>query len=352
MLSFRNIIIYIFFIFLASCEKNEFTMEFQLPEDVTENYNVIYYATDVNGGLTIQAVAPVQKGKYTLKGVTKKPTLIYVTTRKSTIPLVVYAHKGSKIKITGESASPLSWLVEGDEINEALSQWRLENIEVLEKEDPAKINDAVAEFIESNPDSEVAPLIILTYFDRKLNEREFVDLMSRAGNISAKENWIKMASRADQPTRHLAFPATIETLVMRSAQGGSDTIRQTDSIPGFIAFWQNDMRDRKSLIDSLKSLIKEFPDSNKRVIADINLDPDSSMWRNSIRRDSLKKSLRLWAPAGMADQAVMKLKVGKIPYYLVIDRDGSQYYRGDEITEAMEKFRTLYNEKDSVRNKK
>ena len=81
-----------------SCGRNRFTLDFDLNKEVTENYNVDYYATDVNGGVTVQAVASVREGRCVLDGYTKKPTLVYISRRNSMYPLVVYAEKGKKIK--------------------------------------------------------------------------------------------------------------------------------------------------------------------------------------------------------------------------------------------------------------
>ena len=336
---------------LSACKKNEFNLEFSLSEDISENYDVIYYATDKEGGLTIQAVASVMKGQCQLKGVTRQPTLLYVSSRKSTLPLVVYAERGDLISLSGDNASPLSWKVEGNKINGALSEWRSQNSQVLEKAEPAEVNKIIKEFIEDNTSDAVSLILLLCYYDRGENEKEYARLLNLLSEVNDKDKWIRMAARADQLTLTASYPARIENMVMRSFQGGTDTLRFNGEFPGFILFWQNDSKNRTELTDSLKVILKEYPDSAKRIIADINLDSDSTVWRNSLRRDSVKNIIRLWAPSGLADEAVAKLKVNSIPYYIVFDKDGRQAYRGDDFSEARKAFRKVTNEKEATQKK-
>lgn len=331
----------------TACTKNEFTLDFELEGNISENYNVTYYATAKDGGITVQAVASVMQGKCLLKGVTQLPTLVYITAKRSVYPLVIYAEKGNTIKITGETNRPTDWDVDGNEVNLALSRWRIDNMDDIMGNKPEKVNADIADFIEKDPTADIAPLILLAYFDRNLNESQYSSLMSAIRNAPAKEKWIMLSSRADQLTTSLAYPARIETLVMRSAAGGTDTLRFDGKRPGLILFWQNEVKNKKAITDSLYAISKEFSDTSSRIIADINLDADSTLWANSIKRDSIKNIVRLWSPAGLADRAAMKLKVGGLPYYIVVNNEGIQTYRGDDLKEAIEEFRGLQPAKKS-----
>ena len=90
-----------------------------------------------------------------------------------------------------------------------------------------------------------------------------------------------------------------------------------------------------------KKIEKEIPDSS-RIIADICLDADSLAWRSAIRKDSIDESTkRLWAPGGLTDAAIMKLKVRSLPYYIVFDKDGVQRYSGDDLSQAIKDYKNL-----------
>lgn len=342
-------IIFSILLFCSSCSKNEFNLEFNLSEDITENYNVTYYASSKKGGRTVQAVASVMNGRCLLKCITNLPTLVYLTNRNSNLPLVIYAEKGNKISITGKTNNPLSWDVEGNEINSSLSKWRIENEETLTTNDPAAINKTVAEFVDENKKDPVSIILMQSYFCRGEDEMGYIDLMAKLNNVSHRKRWLKLVSRSDQYDISLAYPARIESLVMRSPYGGADTLRfDGKNAGGILIFWQNDMKGKTELVDSIKTLVKEFPDSSARVISDINLDNDSVVWKNTVKRDSLKTVVRLWAPAGLADNTVRKLKVNGIPYFIVLEKDGSQAYRGKEFSDAKREFQKVINKKDSI----
>ena len=337
----RPLLLSFLIFFLASCSKNDFYMDFNFTEDVTENYNLVYYASDINGGKTIQSVAPVMNGKCYIKGMTTLPTLIYISAKKSSLPLVIYIEKGEKVILTGNTNNPLEWKVEGNPIDEAFSKWREENINTLTSGNQEDINKIVADYVNDNQSDPLSLIMLLSYYDRGLDEFQYSLLMSQLSRITEKDEWLKLAARADQYHFYSSYPAKIKSLVSRSTHNWPDTITFTSGSPGIFLFWQNDLNVKKEMVDSMKVLVKEFPDSNKRIIADINFDADSMIWRNSIRRDSLKTTHRLWMPAGLTDKSVMKMKVGNLPYYIVFDSLGSQQYRGGEIREAMTQFREL-----------
>lgn len=327
-------------LFIA-CGKNEFFFEFDLSAEITENYNVTYYATDTRGGLTIQAVASVREGKCELKGLTKKPTLAYITARKSDYPLVVYAEKGEKIIIKGDSNNPLEWQVDEGEINRILTSWRKENLSFLQKNMTDSVNIAVKEFVENNPGNAVSLILMQCYFSKKEDEKEYVRLMGVLSGEAISENWKKIIGRTDHVLAPNNYPARLESLILRSINESADTLMINGKNPVFLLFWQTGDNDHKNMVDSMKKLIKEFPDTN-RLLADVCLDIDSLGWRNSIRRDSLEKTRRFWAPMGMADPTMTKLKVTSVPYFIVFDKKGNQSYRGEDLGEAMKEYRHLY----------
>ena len=346
-----SIIRYLFLfslVVLTACGKNEFKLEFELASDVTENYDVNYYASDKNGGKTIQAVASVREGKCELTGFTKFPTLMYVTKRRSLLPLVIYAERNNKIEISGEDKDPLYWDIKGNEINETLSLWRESNKEIMKKCLPDSVNEAVGRFVEENPENPVSTILMLCYFNRKENEKRYDELMGLLKGEAKNQDWLMMIGRTDQLYHSYSYPARLENMVMRSTKKGGDTLVIDKKNPVLLLFWETGYSKRKAIIDSIKALEKEFPDS-ARIIADVCLDIDSVGWRNAMKKDSLYKEMkRFWAPSGLAHTTMMKLKVDAIPYFIVFNKEGVQTYRGADLSEAIKEYRTLFNSKDSI----
>lgn len=350
MVSIKQYIFLLFLLVLTACGKNEFTLQFNMSDPVTENYNVTYYATDNEGGRTIQAVASLREGKCELLGVTKKPTLMYVTKRASLLPLLIYAERGEKIEISGQSDDPLLWHVGGNKINETLSGWRLQNDSILGESDPERVNEAVKRYVEENQENPVSTVLMLCYYDRKMDERGYVSLMSVLRGEAKNPEWLNIIGRSDQLNHSYSYPARLESISLRSVNKGGDTLFTDKSHPVMMLFWEIGYADRKNMIDSIKAMEKEYPDS-ARIIADVCLDVDSVGWRNAIRKDSLYEEMkRFWVPTGMTDPKINKLKVTALPYFIVFDKEGKQQYRGKDLSDAMEEYRKLFHLSDTTQN--
>lgn len=336
---------------MAACGKKAFNIVFSLPPETNANYTAIFYASDKRGGMTMETVAVISQGKGELKGPAVNPTVVYLFPGKGQ-PIVIYAERGDNIEVAGADMNPFSWTVSGNDINKELSAWRNDNAASLAKNNPDTTNLAVARYVYAHPESQISPLLLLTSFDRKADETLFRRLWQALTPDSDPRKWADIVGRADIPAASTRVPGKLRSLALRSLATGLDTIH-TDSVKATILFfWNNGQKDRSQHIDSLKVLTKEYPDSSSRTIADICLDPDSLSWRSPLRRDSLKGVVRMWAPAGMADQKLMKLGVTRSPYYLVISPDGMQRYRGSDQEDAFREFRILAGKRESDKDDK
>lgn len=325
---------------LTACSGKHFTIEFSLPADMDDHFTTICYASDKRGGMTLESVAVISKGKGSLKVPSVKPALLYLYAG-SGIPIVIYAERGDNIKVAGNDKNPYSWTVGGNEINEELSAWRNSNASTLRKNIPDSTNLAVARFIMSNPESSISPLLLLTAFSRHDDETLFRRLWLGLPDREQARKWARLVARADIPDGHAPVPGRIISLAFRSLTNGTDTIHPDSVKATLLFFWNNGLEDRRPTFDSIKALAREFPDSASRTIADICLDPDSLGWRSPLRSDSLTKVTRMWVPAGMADRKIMRLGVTSSPFYIVVSPDGHQRYRGDNRDKAFKAFRSL-----------
>lgn len=325
---------------LCSCGKNQCELSFSLPADLSANFRVVHYASNKKGGAMIESVATVMNGKGELRAAMVNPTLLYLYAGGN-VPLVIYAERGDKIPVKGTDSNPNHWDVGGNTINEDLSLWRNAHASTLMSGTKAEINEAVADYVEQNLNNPVAAIILLTAYSRSENEIEFVDLWYRLGEKADKERWMRMVSRSDMLQTSVRRPGKLLSMALRSLANGVDTIRPSASSATIILFWNNGMERRRELIDSLKVLAKEYPDSASRMIADISVDPDSISWRSPLRSDSVKNIARFWVPAGLADSRLMELQVNRTPFFMVVSPDGLQTYRGTDASAAMKAFRSL-----------
>lgn len=329
---------------LSGCRKNEFLMEFSLPPSVSESYTLLYYASDPKTGWLYDQVAVITAGKGSVKGITRNPTLVYVFQGSNVPGLVIYAERGDKIAIQGDNAAPAAWSVKGNKINEALTDWRLDNIQWLSQRDGARINEAVATYVKANPEDPVSSLLMLVYYDRRLDPRGFDSTYKLLKGKAVDPKWTDLVSRNDMVGGYAPASYRTGSLIFRTAGNGCDTIR-FDSVPALLFFANNNYGSRKSDLKDIKGFLKERIDSTRALVIDVNMEADSSAWRYQIRADTLDGAVRAWMPMSFSDTAARALGIKEIPTYVVVGKGGAILYRGGSAPDAVGQMRQLLKKK-------
>lgn len=326
---------------LLGCTKNEFTIDLSLEGASTSDYQVDYYASDKKQGFYVHTNMIVTQGAGSLRGSTRYPTLVYVTGRRQLLPLVLYAERGDKIRLTGSGGDPLAWEAGGNRLNEEWSAWRQANLGVLTGGVADSINAAVARQIDADASSELSLMLLLTTFDRAADEAMYDSLWYKLPLGLRDGGLARLAARADQTGAGVRRPARLSSLVLRG-WGGLDTLRTGDVEATLLCFRAGSRSMGTALYnDTLASLARRYPKKKTRHIADISADPDSVSWLAPLRSDTLKGVKRAWMPLGGADATAMALGVRALPCYLVYGRDGVLRYRGGDLAEAVAAFDAL-----------
>lgn len=326
----------------SACKKNEFNIEIELTNSISTDCRVVYYASDPRQGFQVETGIIVTDGKGTLLGVTRFPTLVYIFSPASRFPLVLYAERGDRLLLKGDSGNLIEWCAEGNSLSEELSQWRIEARNQLLSGSPELVNSAVENFVRKNPDSDTSLILMLCYFTRADHEKEYASLWNSLSSDLRSSPLVELVGRADQLDGAKVVMPKFSMLPVRVKGGSADTLRLNPGARGaLIVFWSQASNDRRSLIDSLKALSRRYPDSTRRVIADICVDPDSTSWIYGTNYDSLRHTLRGWMPLSISDKGAMELGVDRIPMVIVADSSGNILYSGSPAPEAFSKFRTL-----------
>lgn len=325
---------------LSGCVKNEFHLEFSLPPAVSESYPMLYYASDPEKGWLVDQVAVVTGGKGDMKCITRNPTLVYVFQGGMDPGLVIYAERGDRIRIMGDNPSPGTWRVEGNKVNESLTEWRMENREALSQRDSKSINAAVVRFVRNNPSDPVSTLLLLIYYDRGSDSKGFDSTYKLLKGNALDPEWTDLVSRNDLVGGYAPGAFKTGPLVFRTAGSGCDTIR-FDSVPALLLFANNNYGSRRADILSLKRFLKERADSAHALVVDVNMEPDSSAWRYQLRNDSLDGAVRAWVPLAFSDTASKALGIRGIPTFVVVRKGGDVLYRGASADSAVAMMRSL-----------
>lgn len=325
---------------LASCIRNEFTLVFDLAGSINSSYTALYYASDSEKGWLREQVAVVTHGKAELKGTTRNPTLVYLSLTNTETPLVIYAERGDKITITGDNENQITWTVKGNKVNEAMSKWRVENRDVLISRDASKINASIARYVEQNNTEPASALILLVYYDRGVDPEGFDRLWGLLKDDAADQKWSDLVSRNDMIDGYVPMPATAGSMVFNTKATGCDTVNPA-AAPVMLYFANNGSENRNADILSLRKALRERSDSSKKIVVEINMEPDSNAWVYRANQDTLKGAVRAWMPLGFSDPQARQLGIAELPCFLVIAKGGKILYRGQNADSAIKKFNPL-----------
>lgn len=330
-------------VMLCGCVKNEFNVKFSLSSTVDRTYNVLYYASDSKKGWVIESVVSLQKGMAELRGMTRNPSLVYVFGSGSNEMTFFYVERGDEVSITGESANPLDWTIGGDKINSRLSEWRKANKQSIMQAsgsgDQWKVlNAAVGKYVDEHPEDPVSTLLLLEYYDRGADESGFRKLWKKLAGEAVEAKWLELVSRNDMLEDVPKDDRLPKQLVFNTVATGCDTI-ESGRVPSLLYFSRSSSDSYKDDVKKLRELGVAFADSSACVIANVQLEPDSTVRWQSVRVDSLRNVVQAWVPLGVSDLQIRALRVGQIPYVIVTAKGGKVVYRGDDLGKGAEKLR-------------
>ena len=339
---------------LGGCVKNEFKVDFEFPKDHIGNYLISYYAWDAHKGRWIERTVSIQEGVAAVDGVTRLPTLIYVSDASQPgNSMTVYVERGDQLKISGDGRDMASWTVAGNKLSERWSEWR--NGAYPKKGDPKAFRKSIEEYVKKNPKDELSAILLLTEWNRREDPAGFAALWNSIDRDSRGQKLVEMCGVSDllgvefittaEGDLEYVKDSRLKTLPLRSRDNGTDTLKFTR--PSFLYFFDENNTARREAADSIKALVKAYPDSAKRVLADIYMDSDSMTWVNAIRRDSINGVVRAWQPRGIIEPDIVKMGITRLPWFIVKDKGAKEVYAGDDLGKAAAAFRKLMGKPDT-----
>lgn len=340
----RNIIgLIICLLTLTACTDNSVEIEAELDAADNSSYRIIWLASSKTQNFYGETVIAIRAGKGAVTIPTRYPSVVFVSKGSDSRPATFFwAERGDKIKISGSSGhDPLSWKISGNKINEELTEWRSANIATLGKcaFSPGAANGIIAEYVKKNSDNPVASLLLLCVYSRADNEEEFSRLWNSLGEKARDERLLAAVSRSDILSGETKQNGNLKNLTVRSlSPSGRDTLRIIGSRASILYFSGFGNRV-PAATDSLNSLSKAYPDSTRRVIAEIFLEPDSTSWRRTAVGDSLSNYPLMWIPLSYADPQLAGAGVVRTGYFIVADSRGRQIFRGTDAHKASTTFR-------------
>lgn len=321
-------------ILATSCSGgNKFKVEGTVDGNVTMNLRIVYQGdNNINNVLTAS-----RDGKFTFEGQAPGKgknggALVEILDNDYRPLAALYACAGDKVKVSFKVNEPWTATLSGNNVNEQWSQWLKQNTPAIRSRDAVAVNKAVEEFVTKNPDNVLSSILMATQYNASLNPAQAAKLLETI-RPEARPAWIVDSRLLTHPRLQNKYKnGHIPPLSYISAK--------TDSIATFnparykrtlIAFTNERSGRGDSIIDKLKETQQRI--HADYAILDIYLDSDTSSWRRELRADSITW-LAGWTVGGPAGRGISKLNIPTIPFFLVVNTQGTPLYQGTSISQA------------------
>lgn len=301
---------------------------------------MLFYEESEKGGQFRETVADIRAGKGNYRIPARNPVLVYLFSPSGKIPSAIfYASKGDKITVSGETTDIAKWDITGNETTDQLTRWRLDNQGAAGMREGDKLDDSIAKFVDKNPDSRAAAILLYVYFNRRDKEAQFLKLQSKLGKTVIDDKDLMRALSASDLITGLPDRNTVPSVIIKTGESGyADTLRLAKEKKTALLIFRDGSSTPETAIaaDSIKSLIK----NNKgKIVAEFFVESDSLSWRRHLRGDTIEGLKRFWLPVGLADSTAIAMRITRLPFFLVVDSASRQIYRGQDWKEAVKKFK-------------
>ena len=269
---------------VAGCDNGHFKVDARL--DGLDNQNVrVVFAGD--SGLTDLWI-PAHEGRLRFKGSAGRLTLLSLFSADGAQLAMLAVCNGETVEIAGDFRQPDGWTVTGSDVNERWWNFKKTHADLYSGQGTRR-DEAIEDYAAQEVFDMMTPLL-------------------RRANLRLQPMLLYNRERRD----FASLNADGKTLLLY--------------------LWTNRQPDRADHVRRLRDLWKNAGDSI--VIADINLEADTSAWQSTLEADSARWQ-HYWAPGGPEDVAVKPLNIMYTPLYIVADSLGNQVYRGSDAQAAV-----------------
>ncbi len=302
-----------------SCTNTEqFRINGEIEGKPTMNIRVAYYGD----GAVRTIVTAAREGKFEFFATSSQPTIVDITDYDFRPLVRLYAQNGETFSVKIDRAEALKATVSGNDISERWANFLRENSEVLALGGD-NANAIVADYIAANPADIVSSLLLLTSYDSSRNALAADSLMAliepqaRPSALMDGYNFMLqrlVAETTSQPIQSIIYEH-------RDTAATFDPAKQPVNI---LAFTGDDEDKYLLIADSLERLC-----GKERAVVDFR----AMIIHGTKLPDSVQRIVAE-LPAGLATRGVEKLGIPTLPYYIVADSAGTQFYRGRHLGRA------------------
>lgn len=312
---------------LSACgKKDHFEVRGRIDGLGTATVTLTYYDNGLKRLTTLS-----ENDLFRLKGETAIPTMAFLDMAGNSRRVVLVVENGKKITVEAPENEPVK--VKGSSPSSKIAEWMADNREAISTGDERAINTSIARFVGDNKGNLASPALMAAYFRFRGHEKDADSLFAlmkpevRTPALTHNFNSIMAAQLAAAAEREFAS----FTLYDRSDSVITFSVRRKSF--SLIAVVGTDRQQRDSIIPAIRPL-SETPKAKKVGILEISTAPDTTEWHASVRNDSAAWR-QTWEPAALSSQALRRLAIPSVPFFVVTDSTGTQIYRGPSVSSAV-----------------
>lgn len=322
----------------SSCMRKRVTVDMKFKPEDNGSVQCVYYAWSSGKSAVLEANIAVMNGAGNVKLPVIEPTVILLFSFSDDPVGLLYVERGDKFEISGSLNDPLGWKIEGNDVTGDLNAWLHDNRQILTTRNAAKINSALTSLVKNAPGKLSTGILLILYFDRSYAPEKFVKLWNSLDKDIRESEIVKALGAS----RKLSNPSAATTGI-KPARFYSLGDSVVTVVPGqhpytVFFFWEREGEHSSAASRLRKALAGK---SNVGVV-DVNMSADTIGWRGRMRMDSVSGQpgwKSVWAPGAEADPSLAQFDVSRNLFFILIDRNGRQLYRGASPEEMKSKIR-------------
>lgn len=317
---------------LTACSKNSGRVEIEGHFEGIQQAQFYIYSEET--GLAFIDTLQVENGKFSYSYALKKPVILTLLFPNfSEIQLV--AEPGKTIEVEGNAAHLLETKVSGTEDNELLSDFRIQNQQLGEREKKM----AVADFIHSHAGSQAALALFIQHF-AKAEEPDAETALTLLDALCKAQSGNLLLLQIDTQHR-AAFVNGVGKKIVPFEAYALDSTKITEAtyakpyVISTLATWNSDCI---GTIKALKKLRNTFGDQLGFI--NIAMDAELGKIKTQMERDTML-SVTVCEQKGFESPLALRLGLNRMPGHILVDKDGvivKRNIRTDHLEKQIEKL--------------
>lgn len=323
----------------VSCgHSDSFRVKGSLVQGESINLRLVYYS----GGNVHTALTASTDGKFEFEGSAPELTAVEVYDNEYRPLARFLASNGQDIDLRIDRRNSYKNSIGGNDYNRAVSRFFNENADALSAPSSPARNRLVARFVENNSDNPASFLLIATEIDAS-SETGRILADSLLSMINADTHSVDINLPFAEMTRRVGSRKAREPLqpITYKARGNHNETFVPSRKALNVVSVSDATHGRDSVLAALHRLAPHLIRGNLDIL-DLSVDADTAAWVRSIRNDSASWS-QGWVAGSISGQALDRLGVPSVPFFIIADSTGRQIWRGTSAAEAVS--RTIENSK-------